>query len=90
MQYIRAKTDPRRGQKNPNPRRAEEQTKGKQTYNRRLCSATVMADLPEMFPPSKLGEYTVIQDIAEGTFGKVKSLSSLSYSLSPSPHVFSF
>ncbi|KAM6498911.1 Protein kinase-like domain containing protein [Amanita muscaria] len=31
-----------------------------------------MADLPEMFPPSKLGEYTVIQDIAEGTFGKVK------------------
>ncbi|KAF8157957.1 kinase-like domain-containing protein [Crassisporium funariophilum] len=25
-----------------------------------------------MFPPSKLGEYTVIQDIAEGTFGTVK------------------
>ncbi|KAF6742784.1 kinase-like domain-containing protein [Ephemerocybe angulata] len=25
-----------------------------------------------MFPPSKLGEYTVTQDIAEGTFGKVK------------------
>ncbi|KAF8167198.1 snf 1 [Crassisporium funariophilum] len=25
-----------------------------------------------VFPPSKLGEYTVIQDIAEGTFGKVK------------------
>ncbi|KAG6901573.1 hypothetical protein C0995_010341 [Termitomyces sp. Mi166 len=24
------------------------------------------------YPPSKLGEYTVIQDIAEGTFGKVK------------------
>lgn len=24
-------------------------------------------------PPSKLGEYTVIRDIAEGTFGKVKS-----------------
>ena len=34
-----------------------------------------MADLPEMFPPSKLGEYTVIKDIAEGTFGKVKSTS---------------
>lgn len=27
------------------------------------------------FPPSKLGEYTVIQEIAEGTFGKVKSQS---------------
>lgn len=25
------------------------------------------------YPPSKLGEYTVIRDIAEGTFGKVKS-----------------
>jgi hypothetical protein len=23
--------------------------------------------------PSKLGEYTVVKDIAEGTFGKVKS-----------------
>ncbi|KAK2462906.1 hypothetical protein APHAL10511_005104 [Amanita phalloides] len=31
-----------------------------------------MTDLPDMFPPSKLGEYTVIKDIAEGTFGKVK------------------
>jgi hypothetical protein len=26
-----------------------------------------------VFPASKLGEYTVIKDIAEGTFGKVKS-----------------
>lgn len=26
-----------------------------------------------VYPASKLGEYTVIQDIAEGTFGKVKS-----------------
>jgi len=26
-----------------------------------------------VFPASKLGEYTVMQDIAEGTFGKVKS-----------------
>jgi len=25
------------------------------------------------YPPSKLGEYTVIQEIGEGTFGKVKS-----------------
>lgn len=24
-------------------------------------------------PPSKLGEYTIVQEIAEGTFGKVKS-----------------
>ncbi|KAG2022382.1 CAMK/CAMK1 protein kinase [Coprinopsis cinerea AmutBmut pab1-1] len=29
-------------------------------------------DESQMFPPSKLGEYTVIADIAEGTFGKVK------------------
>ncbi|KAF5308999.1 hypothetical protein D9611_014906 [Ephemerocybe angulata] len=29
-------------------------------------------DESKMFPPSKLGEYTVTQDIAEGTFGKVK------------------
>jgi hypothetical protein len=25
-------------------------------------------------PPSKLGEYTIVQEIAEGTFGKVKSM----------------
>ncbi|KAF8899460.1 CAMK/CAMKL/AMPK protein kinase [Infundibulicybe gibba] len=31
-----------------------------------------MTDVPEAFPPSKLGEYNVTQDIAEGTFGKVK------------------
>jgi len=24
------------------------------------------------FPPEKLGEYTIVEDIAEGTFGKVK------------------
>ncbi|EIW87421.1 snf 1 [Coniophora puteana RWD-64-598 SS2] len=29
-------------------------------------------DIPNCYPASKLGEYTVIQDIAEGTFGKVK------------------
>ncbi|TFK21270.1 CAMK/CAMKL/AMPK protein kinase [Coprinopsis marcescibilis] len=29
-------------------------------------------DETEMFTPSKLGEYTVLSDIAEGTFGKVK------------------
>ena len=33
-----------------------------------------MTDLPDMFPPSKLGEYTIIKDIAEGAFGKVKSM----------------
>lgn len=27
----------------------------------------------ETFPPAKLGEYKVISEIAEGTFGKVKS-----------------
>lgn len=34
-----------------------------------------MSDKPTLFPASKLGEYTVIGDIAEGTFGKVKSTS---------------
>lgn len=36
--------------------------------------------IKETYPASKLGEYTVIQEIAEGTFGKVKSAYS-SYSL---------
>ena len=31
--------------------------------------------IKDTFPASKLGEYTVIQEIAEGTFGKVKSMS---------------
>ncbi|KAJ8514810.1 hypothetical protein ONZ45_g7707 [Pleurotus djamor] len=31
-----------------------------------------LMDTSTPLPPSKLGEYTVIQDIAEGTFGKVK------------------
>ncbi|KAG5644955.1 hypothetical protein DXG03_007325 [Asterophora parasitica] len=31
-----------------------------------------MSDEIPVYSPSKLGEYTVIQDIAEGTFGKVK------------------
>ena len=30
----------------------------------------------ESFPPSRLGEYKVVEEIAEGTFGKVKSASS--------------
>lgn len=30
-------------------------------------------DSPYKFPANKLGEYTVIGEIAEGTFGKVKS-----------------
>ena len=29
--------------------------------------------ISETLPASKLGEYTVIEEIAEGTFGKVKS-----------------
>ena len=35
--------------------------------------ATMGDEIPHVFPPSKLGEYTVISEIAEGTFGKVKS-----------------
>ncbi len=40
-----------------------------------LLSTTMndQRDSSTLLPPSKLGEYTVIQDIAEGTFGKVKS-----------------
>ena len=33
----------------------------------------MLDDLPTALPASKLGEYTVIGDIAEGTFGVVKS-----------------
>ncbi len=32
----------------------------------------ITEELPQ-FTPDKLGEYTIIKDIAEGTFGKVKS-----------------
>ncbi|TRM68013.1 snf 1 [Schizophyllum amplum] len=31
-----------------------------------------MGELSEKYPPSKLGEYVVLEDIAEGTFGRVK------------------
>ena len=30
-------------------------------------------DPPQKYPAYKLGEYTVVGEIAEGTFGKVKS-----------------
>lgn len=37
------------------------------------------SDIPaEKFPPSKLGEYKVVDEIAEGTFGKVKSTCNVS------------
>jgi hypothetical protein len=36
-----------------------------------------MAESPPKYPTQKLGEYTVIADIAEGTFGKVKSTHAL-------------
>lgn len=36
-----------------------------------------MTEILESFPASKLGEYTVIDEIAEGTFGKVKSALSM-------------
>lgn len=42
-----------------------------------------MSDKPTLFPASKLGEYTVTSDIAEGTFGKVKSTSPLADSDRP-------
>lgn len=41
-------------------------------FSSSLSNAMVEADQP-VYPPSKLGEYTVVQEIAEGTFGKVKS-----------------
>jgi len=41
----------------------------------------------EVFPASKLGEYTVLRDVAEGTFGKVKSMS---LELSIVPHLILF
>lgn len=31
-------------------------------------------ELIPVMPASKLGEYTIVQEIAEGTFGKVKSM----------------
>lgn len=40
-----------------------------------LSSPAKMAEPPETFSPSRIGEYTVVAEIAEGTFGKVKSLS---------------
>jgi hypothetical protein len=37
-------------------------------------TATMRVQEPiTVMPASKLGEYTVVQEIAEGTFGKVKS-----------------
>jgi len=42
-------------------------------------------DFRNAFPPEKLGEYTIVEDIAEGTFGKVKRRStrfcSMEYSI---------
>lgn len=34
---------------------------------------SITSDDEVVYSPSKLGEYTVIQEIGEGTFGKVKS-----------------
>ena len=42
-----------------------------------------------IYPASKLGEYTVIQEIGEGTFGKVKSKQSVDPATPPfSPSIF--
>ena len=32
-----------------------------------------MGESVDKYPPTKLGEYVVLEDIAEGTFGRVKS-----------------
>jgi len=42
------------------------------------------SDEEEIYPPSKLGEYTVVQEIGQGTFGKVKSKQSVDPATSPS------
>ena len=47
-----------------------------------------MADAQGKLPPSKLGEYTVIRDIAEGTFGKVKSMSGIFLCVPPNNDMF--
>ena len=41
------------------------------------------SDEEVIYPPSKLGEYTVVQEIGEGTFGKVKSKQSVDPATSP-------
>jgi hypothetical protein len=38
---------------------------------------SITSDDEVIYSPSKLGEYTVIQEIGEGTFGKVKSKQSV-------------
>lgn len=44
-------------------------------------TATMRVQEPTtVMPASKLGEYTVVQEIAEGTFGKVKSMYSVNRS----------
>jgi len=54
----------------PNPTPAIELAKQDHTY-----AFLTMDDIEnEIFPASKLGEYTVLRDVAEGTFGKVKSM----------------
>lgn len=45
-----------------------------------LSPALTMSSTSEeeaFYPPSKLGEYTVVQEVGEGTFGKVKSKQSV-------------
>ena len=38
-----------------------------------ICNMGEGEIIKDTYPPSQLGVYTVIQEIAEGTFGKVKS-----------------
>jgi hypothetical protein len=51
--------------------------------------AMTETDLPKAMPASKLGEYKVIKEIAEGTFGKVKSASCHWLSRAPRPETAS-
>ena len=44
------------------------------------------SDEEVIYSPSKLGEYTVVQEIGEGTFGKVKSEQSVDPATPPPSH----
>lgn len=46
---------------------------------------SVTSDEEVVYSPSKLGEYTVVQEIGEGTFGKVKSKQSVDPATPPPP-----
>ena len=59
-------------------RRARAHRSRQQRRNTRSRRHCVMGEDSSVYPAAKLGEYTVTGDIAEGTFGKVKSAPSRS------------